>query len=453
MAKPKQEPKQDYSPQVLTDLRIRTFQPRSNRVEVRDLGTENQLYLLVQPSGHKSFAFRYERGGKSQKLTLGTWREDKKGLSLARARVMAEEAKDKVDAGHDPAGQKQEAKRERHAAKANTLQAVCEQFLKRKAGLKIDSKTGSVSFDPKAKMRSGRSVYAILERLVFPSPIAKLPISDIKRKTHITALLDKIEDKNGVAMAQSVLAILRATMNWWASRDEEFVSPIVRGMARTTVKERARSRILSDDEIRDLWAALDTADVPECYASFVRLLFYTGLRRCEASNMTAAEIKFENGRGYVLTIPATRYKSKHDHTVALTKQAMALIEDGTAPFIFSTTGGLKAFVGFSAAKRALDAEIARIRKRDGRPPMEPWVTHDIRRSVRSLLSKLKIDADIAERTIGHAIPGVRATYDRYDYFDEKRDALMRLAALVDSIVNPPPPGKVIPFQQAAGGKD
>jgi integrase len=435
MAKHKQEPKQDYSPQVLTDLRIKTFQPRANRTEVRDLGTSNQLYLLIQPSGHKSFALRYEVRGESRKLTLGTWREDKKGLSLAKARVMAEDAKDKVDAGHDPAGEKQEAKRERHEAEANTLQAVAEDFLKRKAGMKFGPK--GVTFDPKAKMRSGPAVYATLERLVFPV-LGKVLVGDIKRKKHIKTLLDRIEDKNGVGMAQSVLAILRSVLNWWAAQDEDFVSPIVRGMSRTSVKERARSRILADDEIRDLWAALDTAEVPECYPNYMRLLFYTAVRRCEASNMSATEIKFENGRGDVWTIPASRCKQKQDHIVPLTKQAMALIEDGNAPFIFSTTGGDKAFVGFSAAKRALDAEIARIRKRDGRPPIERWTTHDIRRSARSLMSKAKVEADIAERAIGHAIPGVRATYDRHSYFDEKRDAFERLAALVDSILNPTP---------------
>jgi integrase len=295
-----------------------------------------------------------------------------------------------------------------------------------------------VTFDPKAKMRSGAAVYATLQRLVFPSPLAKLPIGDIKRKTHITALLDRIEDTNGVGMAQSVLAILRSIMNWWAAKDEDFRSPIVRGMARTSTKERARSRILDDDEIRDLWAALDTADgLPQCYPSFMRLLLYTGVRRCEASNMNTSEIKFENGRGDVWTIPASRCKQKQDHVVPLTKQAKALIGD-SEPYIFSTTGGVKAFCGFSAAKKALDAEIARIRKRDGRPPIERWTTHDLRRTSRSLMSRAKVDADIAERAIGHVIPGVRGTYDRYHYFDEKRDAFERLAALVEVILNPPP---------------
>jgi integrase len=448
----KQEPEQNYSPQVLTDFTIKNFRPKVDkdgkpiRTEVRDTGTECALYLLIQPSGHKSFAYRYEVKGKSRKLTLGQWRppEDRKAnnhLSLARARVAAEDAKEK----DDPAGEKRKAKEERREAEANTLQAVADDFLRRKAAMTTDP-TGNVAFNPaKAKMRSGALWHATLKRLVYPA-IGKLPISDIKRKKHITALLNKIEDECGPAMATMVLAILRAIMNWHAAQDEDFVSPIVRGMARIKTTERARSRVLDDDEIRDLWAALDTADVPECYPAYMRLLLLTATRRNEAASMTSAEIRAESGRGDVWVIPASRCKTKRDHVVPLTRQAKEQIggkpggfEGDDAWFVFSTTGGAKAFCGFSAAKRALDAEIARIRKRDGRPLIERWTTHDLRRTSRSLMSRAKVDADIAERAIGHVIGGVRGTYDRFDYFDQKRDAFEKLAAQVEAILDPPPP--------------
>jgi integrase len=246
-------------------------------------------------------------------------------------------------------------------------------------------------------------------------------------------------------MATYVLAIIRAVMNWHAAQDDDFVSPIVRGMAPTKTTERARSRVLDDDEIRDLWAALDTADVPECYPAYMRMLLFTACRRNEVADMTSAEIRTGSGRGDVWTIPALRCKTKRDHVVPLTRQAKALIGgkpegfEGDGPwFIFSTTGGAKAFCGFSAAKRALDAEIARIRKREGRPPVERWTTHDLRRTGRSLMSRAKVDADIAERAIGHVIGGVRGTYDRFDYFEQKRDAFERLARQVELILNPPP---------------
>ena len=70
--------------------------------------------------------------------------------------------------------------------------------------------------------------------------------------------------------------------------------------------------------------------------------------------------------------------------------------------------------------------------------MPHWRIHDLRRTARSLMSRAKVDKDIAERCLGHALPGVRGVYDWHEYLDEKRDALERLAALVRSIVEPPP---------------
>jgi integrase len=76
--------------------------------------------------------------------------------------------------------------------------------------------------------------------------------------------------------------------NWHASRDDDFRSPIVRGMGRVKPRERARERTLTDEEIRDVWAGLDAAteagDVPACYARLVRALLLTAVRRGELAN-------------------------------------------------------------------------------------------------------------------------------------------------------------------------
>ena len=69
--------------------------------------------------------------------------------------------------------------------------------------------------------------------------------------------------------------------------------------------------------------------------------------------------------------------------------------------------------------------------------LEPWVIHDLRRTARSLMSRAKVNVDVAERCLAHVIGGVRGTYDRHSFYDEKRDAFERLAALVERIVNPP----------------
>ena len=69
--------------------------------------------------------------------------------------------------------------------------------------------------------------------------------------------------------------------------------------------------------------------------------------------------------------------------------------------------------------------------------LEPWVIHDLRRTGRSLMSRAKVNVDVAERCLAHVIGGVRGTYDRYAYRDEKRDAFEKLATLVGVILAPP----------------
>jgi integrase len=83
---------------------------------------------------------------------------------------------------------------------------------------------------------------------------------------------------------------------------------------------------------------------------------------------------------------------------------------------------------FSECKAEFDAGLS---------GMPPWVIHDLRRTARSLMSRANVRPDIAERVLGHAIPGVEGVYDRHHYADEKADALQRLASLVETIVNPP----------------
>jgi integrase len=95
--------------------------------------------------------------------------------------------------------------------------------------------------------------------------------------------------------------------------------------------------------------------------------------------------------------------------------------------ILFTTDGERPFSGYSKAKAKFDADCG----------VTGWTLHDLRRTARSLMSRASVSADVAERCLGHVISGVRGTYDRHAYFDEKKRAFEALAALIDRIVNPP----------------
>jgi hypothetical protein len=81
------------------------------------------------------------------------------------------------------------------------------------------------------------------------------PINEISR-SGVTALLDSMERRRSAAFADHVLAVIREMFNSHAARDERFLSPLVNGIARTSLMARARDRVLNDEETWALWQTL-----------------------------------------------------------------------------------------------------------------------------------------------------------------------------------------------------
>jgi integrase len=386
----------------------------------------------------------------------------KGGLTLNQAHSQVTIWAGKVEQGLDPLEEEREARREAQekrrkaeeerrkleTAATTTVKAIFERYLAIEGGMERDA-NGNATFS--GKLRSAPQRLDAFERLVYPR-VGDLQIDGLKR-SKINEMLDEIEKENGPVMADRTLAYVRKALNWHASRSDDFRSPIVRGMARTKPKERAGKRVLADDEIRDIWTVLSLPkddvgadDIPDCFARLQRCLFYAAARRTEAAQMNWPEIEHvtrDDFEGDVWTIPAARMKGKLDHTVPLNGPLLALIGERPKdarrrPFVFSTTDGKRPFSGYSNAKKALDREIDKLRKREGRPPMAPWtMQRDVRRTARTLISRAGVLSEHGERVLAHTIPGVEGVYDRYEYLAEKRDALERLAALIARIVNPP----------------
>lgn len=380
----------------------------------------------------RSFVWFHRVNGKKHLETIGTWRGSPGGgtLSVLEAINDCIDRTKEIASGVDKEGNKVDARPERTRRVENggkeaglTVAGLLDKFVDRYV-------------EKEAKLRSADTIKDAFERLVKPA-IGKLGIYDIRR-SHVVEMLDEIADDSGPVMADRTLAYVRKAFNWYATRDDEFTPPIVKGMARSKGKERARKRVLGDVELRDLWTALDKVKEPACYPFYVKTLLLTATRRTEAARMNATELD-----GGVWTIPADRYKTKMAHVIPLSTTARELIGGAPAPkvkknfyFIFSTTEGEVPFSGYSKAKTALDKAIADIRQAEGREPMPDWTLHDLRRTARSLMSRAKVPTDHAERAIGHVIGGVRETYDRYEYLDEKCAAFEALAAMVSNILNP-----------------
>jgi integrase len=296
-------------------------------------------------------------------------------------------------------------------------------------------------------LRSADHIASAFERLVKPR-IGKLGIHDLRR-SHVAEMLDRIEDDTGPVMADRTRAYLRKALGWYAERDDQFNfnAAIVSVDPRANPKERARTRVLSDDEIRIIWPVLGKAAT---FGALVKTLLLTAQRRDEVANMSRGEL----GKDDIWTIPAERYKTKVPNHVPLSKAALAVI--GAQPkidgcdYVFASRAKTP-FSGFGKSKAALDkAVLAAMEKQSAhRAKVEPlpnWTLHDLRRTAKTLMARAGVRPDISERVLGHVIGGVEGTYDRHSYADEKRDALEKLAAMVERILNPPA-SNVAPFSR------
>jgi hypothetical protein len=225
--------------------------------------------LLVMASGHTSFVFQYRVGKKLRRMTL-------QAVNVDTARTQAQVLKGKIATGrllNQPADPLAERRRvENIESGKGSFKAIATEWFNREA----------------KQHRSGEHRFNELKRLAFPV-IGSQQINEIKR-SDIVRLLDKIKDDNDPVMAEYVLSGMRRVMSWYEPRDDDFISPIRRGMTKTSTKKRKRQRILTDDELRAVWRAAESGVGP--YGALIRFILLTAVRREEAAPRSATYCPF-----------------------------------------------------------------------------------------------------------------------------------------------------------------
>jgi integrase len=389
----------------LTDKGVAALKPRAQRYAFPDPELRGH-YVRVQPAGAKSFvAVALTPAGKQVWATIG----GADVLSIDEARQKARSAIKRIRDGVSPFA----APRKRE-----TFKDVADNWIKRHVQAK--------------GLRSEAEVTRLLNAHILPAWKDREFLSIGRRD--VAALLDGVEDDHGARQADYVLAIVRGICNWFATRADDYMPPIVKGMRRTSAKERARERILSDDELRGVWKA---AESNGAFGAMVRLALLTAQRREKISAMRWDDVSVDGA----WAVPAEDREKGTPGKLVLPSTALAIVKKqnrvGDNPFVFAGRGDGHAN-GFSKGKRLLDEKLP--------PDMPHWQFHDLRRTARSLMSRAGVRPDIAERVLGHVQQGVEGVYDHFEYTAEKADALKRLAALIGTVVNPPA-GKVVPLRK------
>ena len=401
----------------LTDLTVRKMVPQKRRYEVSD---GKGLFIRVAPSGKKSWIFRYPFDGIYRRMTLGQY----PGVSLAEAREKHGKAMMDIQRSIDPGEELQAIKAKRKAAPtfSDLLDEIWEVEMQHK--------------------KSGGATRKLLEKNAAPT-WGKRKVADIKRRD-IVILLDKINQRAPI-VRNRVHGALSRLFNFAAERGVIEDSPCTRIKK---VPENRRSRVLNDEEIKLVWAALDLEnkkiDIYRVSKLALKMILLTGQRPGEVCGMTWDELSEEG----FWNIPGERMKNGEPNRVPLCPMALDVIEQARAfsiedcDFVFRSSYKPKQ----AMTRHALTRAVARHWSDMGLT--EKFTPHDLRRTLRTRLAELRVNDLVAEKVLGHKLQGMMAVYNQHSYDTEKRQALIKWEGKLQRItgLEQPEEAKVIPLR-------
>lgn len=435
----------------LTDATISALPPapKGTRNEIGD-DLVSGLAVRVTDKGKKTFVLiaRFPGSPNPTRRAIGEY----PATSLKEAREEAKNWLLLLRKGIDPRDELSRIRTENARKRENTFSAVVEDYLKdiptRRRNRHADQDAREIRRELlERKDKSGK--------LVWINSWAKKPIADVT-DADIAELIGEIRDRPAPGMAYNTWGHVKAIFSWamWPERRQGYgisVNPTQHLQPKHfKLSKTVSTRVLHDQEIKAYWEVVTALPYP--LGPFYRLLILTGQRKAEVSDARWPEFDLKRK---LWTVPPERFKSGQSHIVPLTDDAVTLLEnlkrfqgEDAGDFVFSTTRGEKPINGFSRAKSALDESMLRLLQKDDPTAVLPgWVFHDVRRTVRTRLSGLRVNSEVAEMVIGHGKTGLRRVYDQHEFEPEMREALERWAAALRQIVSENTPENVVIFAQ------
>jgi integrase len=359
--------------------------PEHGQVDYWDERTPG-LGLRVSQGGKRAWTVFYRICGRMRRLTLGPY----PSLSLADARRMAASSLREVHHGNDPATAKLAARA------AETFGELAELYLERHA---------------KVEKRSWPEDERIINRELLPE--WKNRKAGEIRRPDVIDLLDHIVERGSPVQANRTKALISKIFNFGIRRGLVEANPAF-GIGNPGGQEQARDRVLSEDEIRSVWNALEP-EPPKIRAIF-RLALLTAQRRSEIAGMTWDELDLDAGWW---TIPAERSKNRLAHRVPLAPEAMRVLREikaGANDERLVFRGGR---IGLPLTN--LQKPMVRIKMKSG----VEFRLHDLRRTAASHMTGIGIPRLVVSKLLNHVEQGITSVYDRHSYDAEKRAALLK----------------------------
>jgi len=434
---------------VLTSLAIGKLRPEATRKEI-PTGQIGGLYVVVHPSGQKSFVFRYrdKLSGKGSKVSLGPFVEKlplsssenspeigapqtlatarliaaqlkidlASGKSISKARVQGSTtfAEAAVDYSREISGKN---KRWRETAAllgvSGDFEVLPEGLASHWRNLTLDKIDADVIY---------RELSYVLTHGVRGAPVRKAGPLESRQRVLFRAL--------------------SSLFSWMLDTRRIKINPII-GLKAPGVP-KSRERTLSDAELVALWKCLEKVSNP--FGDIVRLLILTGQRLGEVSGLRRTEVV-----SGVWTIPSIRTKNGVTHTLKFGSQAEKIINqwfEKETPFnkvlIFSNTGK-SAPSGWSKIKLKIDALMA-----EELGELPPWRLHDIRRTWVTNAARIGVALPVVERAVNHtsgSFGGIAGVYNKHSFQEEIASAMVAMDRFVLDLVNGGPASNVIQLKK------
>lgn len=395
----------------------------------------------VTPQGAKVYVFQYRLGGRghpTQRVTIGK----ASAMKAAVARGIAEELYSKVRQGESVAEKIRERKRVAvELAFDKFVEGYGKEQLKKRwpkswklALSRLE--THAVGKEPKRKLK-GWAPHGHLKS----KPLPQITSDDISR------LLAKLDDQP--AARRSLFAALSFLFNRAVVDKIIPVSPVISVEAPEAGEDR--NRVLNDDELRWLWAAL--RDEAENYRGVVEDLILTGQRRNEVAGLPWSELSRQRREWH---LPAARSKNGCENIIPLTDRMVARLDALAGGDKWPRSGLVRksregtVLSGWSKMKRRLDASMAKAAKA-AKAELPPWRLHDLRRTLATNMQRMRIDHEVVEHLLNHrekARTGIAKVYQVHGFGPEKRKALERWEAELDRILAGES-ATVVPFARPA----
>jgi integrase len=373
---------------------IDALKPSATQTDYFDLSVTG-FSLRVSPKGTKTWNYVYRHEGRLRRLKLGRYPD----LGLADARKHAEQARGDLAKNIDPAAGKDAARR------TGSFGELAADYIEH----------------AKRKKRTWQEDERVLNKDFLPRWCNRR-LSDIRRR-EVRELIDTIALRGTGIIGNRSLTLIKTVFNFAVEKELIEVSPCA--LLKPPAAEKRRERVLSDDEIRSLWSAVDQQ--PPCVAPILRLQLLTAQRIGEVLTMSWADIDLASAWW---TIPAERAKNGLPHRVPLSLSALTILETlklkASSSWVFPATRNSKLHYEPST----LFLAVTRLR------PLIAFRTHDLRHTAATCLAASKTPHVVLKRILNHRdrTRDVTARYVHHTYDAEARQALDAWARRLNVII-------------------